>query len=62
VGGIKRRIIIQTKTQDPIQKTTREKKGWGVAQVVECLPSKKVPKQGPEFNLPNKKHRVGEYD
>jgi hypothetical protein len=27
------------KTQDPIQKITKAKKGWDMTQVVECLPS-----------------------
>jgi hypothetical protein len=43
VGGTNRRIVVQPspgkKTQDPIQKITKAKKGWDMTQVVECLPS-----------------------
>jgi hypothetical protein len=31
----------QATTRNPTQKITKAKKGWGMAQVVECLPSKR---------------------
>jgi hypothetical protein len=41
-GGIGRRIMVQDWPQkkDPIQKITKTKRAGGVAQVVECLPTK----------------------
>jgi hypothetical protein len=43
-GDIARRILVQGQRQaevrEPIQKITRAKLAEGVAQVVECLPSK----------------------
>jgi hypothetical protein len=43
VGSINRKITVQVclgKKQDPISKITRAKMAAGVANVVECLPSK----------------------
>jgi hypothetical protein len=42
-AGIGRIVVLgqpRSKTQDPIQKITKTKRAWGVAQVVEHLPSK----------------------
>jgi hypothetical protein len=42
VGGLQSKVA-WAKTQDPVQKTTKTKRAGGVAQMVEHLPSNRVP-------------------